>query len=98
VPCDPTALQNAVAAAPSGETLVLAAGCIYSIVTPATPEDALPVIAKALTIVGRGATIQRSPQATANFRIIEVQSPGNLTLTAVTIAKGHTLRDFGAPP
>lgn len=88
VPCDPTALKNAITAASPGDTLVLAHKCVYSYATPESGSDALPVITKKLTIEGRGATIQRDPTTAAQFRIFEIAAPGNLALDDVTVRNG----------
>ncbi|GDY29739.1 hypothetical protein [Gandjariella thermophila] len=99
VPCDPTgaALRVAVNAARSGDTLVLAAGCVYSIAAPDHNRDtALPVIAKTLTILGNGATVQRDPAARAHFRIFKVVAPGDLRLDSLTVRYGHAPNAGGA--
>ena len=50
----------------------------------------LPVINSAVTIAGNGSTIKRSTAAgTPNFRILAVDTSGNLTLQNVTIRSGN---------
>jgi hypothetical protein len=90
VPCDPTALNTTITNASSGSILVLAPGCTYTYtdLSKANANDALPPIAKTLTIVGNGAVIQRSPTA-ADFRIVEIDSGGSLALNSLTIRNGH---------
>ncbi|MEU4037845.1 right-handed parallel beta-helix repeat-containing protein [Streptomyces collinus] len=88
VPCDSTALKNAIAGANSGDTLVLAHKCVYSYATPDNANNALPVITKKLTVDGRDATIQRDPTTAALFRIFEIDGPGNLALNDLTVRNG----------
>lgn len=88
VPCDPTALKDAITGANSGDTLVLAHNCVYSYTTPDNANNALPVITKKLTINGRDATIQRDPRTAALFRILEIDGPGNLALNDLTVRDG----------
>ena len=99
VSCDPTALNTAITSARSGSTLALAPGCMYTYtdLNKANADDALPPIAKTLTVVGNGAIIQRSPTA-RDFRIVEIDSGGSLALNSLTIRNGHapeSLRDGG---
>jgi hypothetical protein len=89
VACSATAgadLAHAIDAASSGDTLVLADHCVYSLTKAAAGEDGLPRIEKKLTIEGHNATIRRD--ATASFRIVDVGASGNLTLKDVTVANG----------
>ncbi|MFB7756048.1 hypothetical protein ACFC18_41655 [Streptomyces sp. NPDC056121] len=90
VPCSANALSTAIGNANTagGGTLVLARGCIYSLMTE------LPHIQSTITIVGRNTTITRDPSAANNFGILSVDSIGNLTLTNTTITKG-VASDFG---
>ncbi|MFC9280817.1 hypothetical protein [Streptomyces collinus] len=88
VPCDPTALKNAITGAHSGDTLVLARTCVYSYTAPDNANNALPVITKNLTIDGRGATIRRDPATAGQFRIFEIDGPGNLALNDLTVRDG----------
>lgn len=51
----------------------------------------LPVITSAMTIEGHGSTIRRSNTSdTPRFRILAVDTSGNLTLRNTTIANGHS--------
>ena len=64
VPCSVAALRAAITTAAPGDTLNLAAGCIYTITdvdnTPFDGPNGLPVIDKALIVQGNGATIERA--------------------------------------
>ncbi|WP_137813787.1 hypothetical protein [Gandjariella thermophila] len=95
--CDPVALQTAITSAASGDTLVLAPGCTYTYtdLNKATADNALPVINKTLTILGSGDTIQRASTAATKFRLFQIDNPGNLTLTNLTIRNGHSAGDGG---
>ncbi|WP_326779319.1 hypothetical protein [Streptomyces sp. NBC_01445] len=87
VPCSASALSTAIANASAGDSLVLARGCTYSLLTP------LPAIQTTITIVGRNSTITRDPGA-GSFGILSVAPSGNLTLTNTTITNGDA-PDFG---
>ncbi len=52
-------------------------------------DNGLPVISSTITIAGNGAIIQRSDVA-PSFRIMSVNSSGNLTLNDVTLSNGKT--------
>ncbi|MEU4766222.1 hypothetical protein AB0H12_23490 [Actinosynnema sp. NPDC023794] len=91
VPCDPSALVAAVAAANAStvpDTLSLAANCVYTLTAPAVAggEDGLPAIAGKLTIHGNGATIARAADA-PQFRLIS--NWGDLSLDHVTLTGGR---------
>ncbi|MBD0688841.1 hypothetical protein [Streptomyces sp. CBMA123] len=89
VPCTTAALATAITNAnTSGDTLALAPGCIYTLTTP------LPDIQNTIVIKGDGATITRGPAAPA-FRILTVDSTGNLDLRDAIIANGDATGDFG---
>ncbi|MFJ9846720.1 hypothetical protein ACIRYZ_41065 [Kitasatospora sp. NPDC101155] len=89
VPCTTAALASAITNAnTSGDTLALAPGCVYDLTTP------LPDIQNTITIKGHGATITRDPGAPA-FRILTVDSTGNLDLREAIIANGDATGDFG---
>lgn len=92
VPCGPAALAAAITAAdtPAGATLRLAAGCTYSIRTPATTATGLPVITGSVTLLGGPrTTIRRNPSAAA-FRIFEVAAGATLRVAGVSILDGST--------
>ncbi|OQY99984.1 MAG: hypothetical protein B6D41_00475 [Chloroflexi bacterium UTCFX4] len=98
VPCDATALinaiQNAVTAGGS-QTLSLATNCTYTLTAAnnggGTPEaNGLPIIANNvnLTIVGNSATIQRDANA-PHFRMFSIDNGSTLVLSAVTLRGGR---------
>jgi len=86
-----TGLVNAISADNSGGggTINLAAGCTYSLTTanPVGSGNGLPVVTTAITINGRGTTIAGN---NTDFRILAVESPGNLTLHGLTITGGNS--------
>lgn len=91
VPCDATALKDAITAANTagGGTLNLAQACTYSLASSAGFTDGasgLPSITAAIVINGNGATIQRSSMS--NFRIFHVNTSGSLTLNQATVTGG----------
>jgi hypothetical protein len=103
VPCDPNALSAAITSANStaeADTISLASGCTYTYSVAAdttTPNGAtaLPTIINPLTIVGNGATIERSSApGTPEFRLFYAQykrfgqDRGDLTLQALTLRNG----------
>jgi hypothetical protein len=98
VACSETALVGAVNLANStsaADTLVLASGCTY-VLTSAHGglTDGLPVITTPIEMIGP-ATITRG-LLTLPFRIIEVSTTGNLTLTTnVKVSNGSALGDGG---
>ncbi|TFV33859.1 hypothetical protein E4K10_41495 [Streptomyces sp. T1317-0309] len=89
VPCDTTALINALATAPAGSTLVLARHCTYHLTTAYAGADGLPPIDRQLTIEGRDSTIVRDGLTAGAFRIFHVTSTGDLRLDDVTIRGGN---------
>ena len=100
VPCSETALVLAINnanASPGSDTLNLAAGCTYSLTS--SHGDAgngpvgLPIITSTMALVGTPNIITRSTLAL--FRIAEVSSTGNLTLTRITLNGGSTLGSGG---
>jgi hypothetical protein len=100
VPCSETALVAAINTAnanPGSDTLNLAAGCTYQLTS--SHGDAgngpvgLPVITSTIALVGTPNIITRS--SLALFRIAEVSSAGNLTLTRVTLDRGSTAGSGG---
>ncbi|MGC0318462.1 hypothetical protein [Kitasatospora acidiphila] len=89
VPCDPTALANAITTANvTGGRLVLAPDCVYSLST------ALPHIQNTIAIQGNGATITRAPAA-PSFRILTVDNTGDLSLHRAVLSNGQVSGDFG---
>ena len=100
VPCSETALVLAINnanASPGSDTLNLAAGCTYTLT--GSHGDAgngpvgLPVITSTMALVGTPNIIARS--SLALFRVAEVSSTGNLTLTRVSLNGGNTLGSGG---
>jgi hypothetical protein len=90
VPCSVPALVVAINTANStagADTLNLAGGCIYTLVSPDNAANGLPVITTDIIINGNGTTITRDPSASA-FRILEVTHGGNLTLNRSTLSRG----------
>ncbi len=97
VACSENALVAAVNLANStvaADTLVLAGGCTYSLTTPHSGlTTGLPVITTQMELIGP-ATITRT--SLLLFRIFEVSSTGNLTLsTAVAVTSGSAVGDGG---
>ena len=90
-------LSEAIEAANSNdaETVInLAFGETYTLTTvnasdPSYGAIGLPIITSPVTIVGAGATIERSSAVgTPEFRLVEVASDGNLNLQEVTLRNG----------
>src|SRR6516165_3173057 len=86
VPCSSAALSAAITAANTagGGTINLASGCHYALTSAVGGEDGLPPIGTAIGVNGNGATID----GTGSVRVLEVDSPGNLSLQNVTITGG----------
>ncbi len=84
-------LANSTAAA---DTLALAGGCTYGLTAPnGGASTGLPVITTEMELIG-SATITRT--SLLLFRIFEVSSTGNLTLsTAVAVTNGSVVGDGG---
>ncbi|MEU2333381.1 hypothetical protein ABZ770_09005 [Streptomyces sp. NPDC006654] len=95
VACNSTALTTAVATASPDEVLSLSAGCTYRLTAPFSTGDGLPVVDQKLTIRGNGATIVRSGNPPAAFRIFHVAAGGNLRLEDLTVRGGSTDGDGG---
>jgi hypothetical protein len=94
IPCSETALVGAINTAnglPGSDTINLAAGCTYGLTSShgsaGNGPDGLPVITSVIELVGTPNIITRSGGL---FRIAEVSSTGNLTLTRVTLDNGST--------
>jgi hypothetical protein len=99
VPCSETALVGAINtanSAPGDDTLNLAAGCTYNLTSShgsaGNGPDGLPVITSVIALVGTPNIITRTG---GSFRIAEVSSTGNFTLTRVTLDHGSTSGDGG---
>ncbi|WP_236595010.1 hypothetical protein [Saccharothrix sp. 6-C] len=98
VPCDASALVEAVAAANASsvpDVLSLTPNCVYTLTAPAVPagREGLPAIAGKLTVHGNGATIARAADA-PQFRLIT--NWGDLSLDHVTLTGGHAQDAVGA--
>jgi hypothetical protein len=83
----PEIVADTGAANSSGATLRLSSGCTYSITTPATVADGLPIVTGQIVIQATGNTvISRSTAASTAFRVLEVSAAGSLSLSGVTVA------------
>ncbi|WP_314177893.1 right-handed parallel beta-helix repeat-containing protein [Streptomyces winkii] len=91
VPCnDIQALKDAITDSnTTGERINLAAGCTYTLTAADNDQNGLPVITGNVRISSQGATIRRSPAATDEFRIFQVDGSGSLSLTSVTVSGGR---------
>jgi hypothetical protein len=93
VPCSTPALVNAINTANALGTAIvrLSANCTYTITTPATAIDGLPVITRNITIVGGPrTTIRRDPTVAAVFRIFEVAAGARLSVAGIFILNGNS--------
>lgn len=91
VPCSTPVLVNSLAAAEDGDTLSLAAGCVYVLTQPyGSTVNGLPRVDKAVTIRGNGATLARAGDA-PSFRILEVTAAGRLVTDQLTITGGRAV-------
>jgi hypothetical protein len=93
VPCSTTALVNAIntANALRTATVRLSANCVYTITTPATATDGLPVITGDIRVVGGPrTTIRRDPTVATIFRVFEVAAAARLTVTGIAILNGNS--------
>ncbi|MGP3691131.1 right-handed parallel beta-helix repeat-containing protein [Streptomyces sp. IBSNAI002] len=95
VRCDPDRLVEAIDQANTRAVtrIVLAKGCTYSIGSE-RQGNALPAMLQRITIDGNGATIKRASTA-GNFRIMEVETGGALTLHHLTLTGGHAAPGSG---
>lgn len=99
IPCDVTALNNAIIAANNNtgpQTIRLARKCVYNVLTPASTgglgANALPKITGTVTLLGNQTTIRRDPDAADSFRIAQIDGPnGRLTVEGVTATGGGYL-------
>ncbi|MEU6218653.1 hypothetical protein ABZ845_14200 [Streptomyces sp. NPDC047022] len=87
VDCSTTDLIAAITAANagSGDTLNLASYCVYTLTDA---DGQLPTITQPLVIHGNHATIRRDPNATTNFRILNVGNT-SLTMDTLTVMNGN---------
>ncbi len=96
VPCDTDALIAAItlANARGGATLNLATNCTYLLTTDIDGAG-LPAITTPITLNGgKHTTIERAA-AIDQFRILTINTGGDLTLNQLKITGGHTLLDGG---
>jgi hypothetical protein len=82
VPCSVTALAADISSASSGETLSLAAGCVYDLTA------GLPVISQDLTIDGNAATLERSDAAGTPAFVILQADGGALAISKLNFRNG----------
>jgi predicted outer membrane repeat protein len=97
VACSETALVAAINLAnsnPGADTLVLAAGCTYTLTSAhGGPANGLPVITTPIEMIGPATITRASGQL---FRIAEVSPTGKLTLTTgVALTNGSVVGDGG---
>ncbi|MFJ3333328.1 hypothetical protein [Streptomyces sp. NPDC086766] len=89
VPCDVTALRNAIIASnSSGADLTLARNCTYTLTDAYAGEDGLPPVTGTYTVNGVGVTIRRA--SSEQFRILHVAPGARLTLNNVTLVGRQT--------
>jgi hypothetical protein len=84
---DTAALINAITTAngtPEPDTICLAEGGTYTFTAAYGSSTALPQITSDITIEGNNATLTRSGAA-PNFRLIQIESTGTLTLNDLTL-------------
>ncbi|WP_018252528.1 right-handed parallel beta-helix repeat-containing protein [Salinispora mooreana] len=96
VPCDADALIAAItlANARGGATLNLAKGCTYLLTTD-IDSNGLPIITTPITLNGHTHTTIERAAAADPFRILTVNTGGDLTLNKIKITGGQTAP--GAP-
>jgi hypothetical protein len=93
VPCNANALKTAIITANGGgaAVLVLSDNCTYSIVTPASATDGLPLITGSFGLVGgQNTVIRRSPSALLSFRVLDVATGATLRVSNLAIVNGKT--------
>jgi hypothetical protein len=92
VPCSANALDTAISTANGLSSAVLLLGnCTFTISTPTTATDGLPVITGNITLVGGGnAVIRRSATASTAFRILEVATGATLSMRGISVMNGST--------
>lgn len=69
------------------DVIALGAGSTYTFTTANNGANALPVVTSTITIQGNGAIIERG--GGPEFRLIDVESTGDLTLDGVTVRGGQ---------
>lgn len=98
VPCDATALANAIAAANTAGVgmLRLPSKCIVAVTTPATETEAFPAITGDVTIVGKKNTVIARDPSAADFRLFTVAAGGTLRVKKLSLKQGSTAALGGA--
>jgi Right handed beta helix region/Chlamydia polymorphic membrane protein (Chlamydia_PMP) repeat len=95
VPCSTSDLVSAINAANTAltpTTLQLTSNCSYSIFLPASVLAGLPPIKNDITLMGGSNTvIRRSAFTPAFFRLFDVTSAGDLTISNLTLTNGYSL-------
>ncbi len=82
-------------ASTGGNTITLPANTTLNYATALGTGAALPDITSQITIQGNGSTIKRDSAASTDFRILNVNSGGNLTLNLATISGGKSTQGAG---
>jgi hypothetical protein len=89
---------NGCPAGSGADTIVLPAGstqALTSVNNSTYGETGLPVISSVITIEGQGSTIRRDVDGAPEFRILAVNSTGDLTLNETTVSGGRAPRYEG---
>ncbi len=96
VGCSVSELINAVNAAGNGDILNLASNCTYTLTTAyGATTTGLPAISTNLTLNGSNTIIERSSAGgTPQFRLLQVDGSGSLTLNSLTLRNG-SVTDIG---
>lgn len=91
VPCgNITALRNAITASnTTDEDIALQPFCTYNIPNAVSAGNGLPQVTGSYSISGYQTTVRRSATASANFRIFDVASGGDLTLNSIHVRFGN---------
>lgn len=98
VPCDAAALASAIADANTAGVakIKLPSKCIVAVTTPATADEAFPIVTGDVTIVGKKGTVLARDPSVADFRLFTVASGGTLRLKKVALKQGTTAGLGGA--
>jgi hypothetical protein len=90
VPCNSSTLAADIGSAAPGQTLSLASDCVYVLTA------SLPAVSQDLTILGDGATLERSSApATPPFTIVEVTGSATLTISSLNFRNGDNAITVG---
>jgi len=82
-----TASGGCIAGSPA-DTIVLTAGSTHTLTVENNVGNGLPVVTSTITINGNGSTVRRVSEAF--FRLLEVDSSGNLTIDGLTLMGGNS--------